>query len=688
VTASETPSRLAPILRPSGFALWWWSTVGAATAILATAFGRGAFADAVAAGVPFWVLFAFVMLGELRPIVHSSRQDPHGVILATAFVFATLLHWGLGLALLTLVPATVAGELARRKPWYRLLFNVSQYTLSYSAAWAVLRLLGWEASVTAPATITPAGLLPFVAGAATYHLVNIVVVGTALGLLNPRQTVRGGILEDFIYHAWTTGAVLALAPLVVVVLEVHWGLLPLLLLPLALLWRTAALSLEGERRALHDVLTGLGNRTKLHHQLDEHVERGDPVAVCLLDLDRFKEVNDTLGHGTGDQLLRLVADRLRAGVRPSDTVGRLGGDEFVLLLEVATLEEATAIVDRLTAQLRRPYEVAGVRLEVGASAGVALFPDHGDDLETLLRRADAAMYAAKEASSSTVVFTHDLEQTSPSRLELLADLRRGIGNGEVVVHYQPQVCLVTGEAVRLEALVRWRHPERGLLQPAAFLPAIERTNVMRALTDEVLEQVLRQLAAWGDDAPPVAVNVSLHDLADGHFADRILEGLRRHDLAPGRLSLELTEQAISGDGARIPSALRVLRDAGVELSLDDFGVGSASLTRLRTLPVVEVKIDRSFVHGFETRQEDRAIVAAIVDLARGLGLRCVAEGVETAATLAALADLGCDVVQGYHLARPMPAAQVLAWCRERREARSATLAVAPADAAGAGVGDG
>jgi diguanylate cyclase (GGDEF)-like protein len=656
---------LRPILRPSWFALWWWLVVLAAATLVTTAFARGAFQEAVAAGTPFWVLLTFVVLGELRPVVHSGRTDPHGVILATAFVFAALLYWGLELALLAVLVATVVGELARRKPLYALVFNVSQYTLSYAAAWIVLGLLGWEASVAGPAQMTPTGLLPFLFGAVTYHLVNITIVGTALGLSSP-QSVLEAILDDFGYYAWTTGAVLALSPLVVVVLDQHWGLLPLLLLPLNLLHQTAAMSVERERRSLHDDLTGLGNRALLLTQLQQHVAVGRPVAVCLLDLDRFKEVNDTLGHGVGDEVLRLVAERLRAGVRPDDTVARLGGDEFVLLLEVDTVEEALAVVDRVVAQLQRPYEVGGARLEVDASSGVAMLPDHGTDLEVLLRRADAAMYAAKEAASPTVVFTDDLEHATPSRLELIADLRRGIHQGELVVHYQPQVRIADGHPIRLEALVRWDHPEQGLLPPGRFLPLVERTAVMRTLTAEVLEQVFTQLAEWGELglSLPVAVNISLHDLADGRLTEQVVEGLHRHRIDPSRLSIEITEQALVGDPNRIHATLEALRRAGIELSLDDFGIGHASLTRLKRLPVSEVKIDRSFVQSFEGRSEDRAIVAAVVELAQGLGLRCVAEGVETAQTLAALADLGCDAAQGFHVARPMPAAEAVAWMRD------------------------
>jgi diguanylate cyclase (GGDEF)-like protein len=383
--------------------------------------------------------------------------------------------------------------------------------------------------------------------------------------------------------------VIALSPLVVVVLESHWGLLPLLLLPLNLLWQTAAMSLEREQRSFLDDLTGIGNRALLLERLEEHVVSGQPVAVCLLDLDRFKEVNDTLGHGVGDEVLRLVARRLEAGVRDQDTVARLGGDEFVLLLDVATVGEALEIVDRVVAQLQQPYEVGDARLEVDASSGVAVSPDHGSELEVLLRRADAAMYAAKEASSPTVVFTEELEQQLPSRLELLADLRRGIGDGELEVHYQPQVRLEDDVCSRLEALVRWRHPEEGLLLPGRFLPLIERTAVMRALTADVLEEVLAQLSRWAEVGIdlPVAVNISLHDLADGRFAEQVVDGLERYELDPTRLSLEITEQALVGDPTRVLATLGQLRAAGIELSLDDFGTGHASLTRLRHLPVSE-----------------------------------------------------------------------------------------------------
>jgi diguanylate cyclase (GGDEF)-like protein len=657
---------LRPVLRPTPFARWWWLTCLSAGAVVVLVLDREVPGEAVAAGTGFWVLLGFMLLGELRPVVASGRTDPNGVILATAFHFAVLLHWGLRLALIGVVVSALFGDLFRRKGLLAALFNAAQYVVSYAAAAGALHLAGWEVTSRTSAPLDPGVMVPVVLAAVAYHLVNIAIVGTAVGLSEGRSTV-GAIFEDFVYYASTTGAVIALSPLVVVVLQHHWGLLPLLLLPLHLLYQTAAMSLEREVRSFRDDLTGLGNRALLLERLAQHVGSGRPVAVCLLDLDRFKEVNDTLGHGVGDEVLRLVARRLEAGVREIDTAARLGGDEFVLLLEVPTVAEALEIVDRVVGHLQQPYEIGDARLEVDASSGVALSPDHGTDLEVLLRRADAAMYAAKDASAPTVVFTDSLEHVAPSRLQLLTDLRRGIGDGELEVHYQPQVRIADDAPSRLEALVRWRHPDDGLLLPDRFLPSIERTAVMRALTADVLEKVLDQLARWTGSGIelPVAVNVSLHDLADRAFVEQVEDGLDRYGLDPARLSLEITEQMLVGDPTRVLATLTELRARGIELALDDFGTGHASLTRLRRLPVNEVKIDRSFVEGFEGRTEGRVIVTSLVQLVQGLGLRCVAEGVETERTLAALAELGCDLVQGFYVARPMPAAHVERWVRDR-----------------------
>ncbi|MFA9430445.1 putative bifunctional diguanylate cyclase/phosphodiesterase [Egicoccus sp. AB-alg2] len=682
-------AHVAPVLCATPFAALWWISVVAALAVVVTLVGVPRWSSFAAAGTGFWVLVGFVLLGELRPVVASGRVDPDGVTLSTAFLFAVLLCWGPQLALASVVVATVVGEVARRKRFFAATFNGAQYVLAYGAAWGVLRLFGWEASAEAPAALAPAGLLAVVAAAAAYHLVNLLVVGAAIGMIE-RRPLRATILENVAYYTMTTGAVLALAPLVVVVLHADWAFLPLLLLPLYLLWKTAEMSLEREQRALHDGLTGLGNRVLLADRVERHLAERRPGALCLLDLDRFKEVNDTLGHAVGDELLTLVADRLRSSMRAEDVAARIGGDEFVLLLDVEDEVEALDAVHRLGRLLLRPYEVGGARLEVEVSIGIAMLPEHGDRLEVLQRRADAAMYAAKSAGDLVVVFREELDPSAPSRLSLLAELRRATQRDELEVHYQPKVAVTDGRPVGLEALVRWRHPERGLLPPGDFLPLAERTAVMRSVTTAVLDQVLGQIAAWHDEglAVPVAVNTSLHDLSDAGFAARVRAGLEHHGVDPALLTLEITEEALVGDPSRALATLTACVEAGIELSLDDFGTGHASLTRLKRLPVTEVKVDRSFVQYLDRpgHDPDVAIVRSVVELARGLGLRSVAEGVETADTLAVLADVGCDVAQGFLLARPMPAAAAGAWLRARASGATVALdeAVAPVDVAGRG----
>ncbi|GGI06190.1 putative bifunctional diguanylate cyclase/phosphodiesterase [Egicoccus halophilus] len=659
-------AHLAPVLRPDGFAVWWWLSVLAAAAVLALLLGPDLPAAIVAAGPGFWLLFGFVVLGELRPVVASGRVDPEGVTLSTAFLFAVLLRWGPELALFSVVAAAAVGETARRKRLFAASFNGAQYVLSYGAAWAVLHAAGWQASPQAPATLPPGALWLVLLAAGVYHLINLGVVGTAIGLVE-RRPVRAAVFENVAYFTMTTGAVLALSPLVVVVLAVDWAFLPLLLLPLFLLWKTAAMSLEREERSLHDGLTGLANRTLLADRVHAHLAAGRPGALCLLDLDRFKEVNDTLGHAVGDDLLVRVAERLRDAIGDQGIAARIGGDEFVLLLESADEAEALATLSCLGRTLLQPYELGGARLEVEVSIGLAMLGTHGGDLEVLQRHADAAMYAAKEAGDLVAVFRPGLQQSVPSRLSLLAELRGATQRGELEVHYQPQVAVVGGAPRGMEALVRWRHPQRGLLPPAEFLPLAERTAVMRSVTSAVLEQVLGQLAVWQQAglAVPVAVNVSLHDLADPAFAGRVRDGLRDHGVPPDLLTLEITEEALVGDPGRALATLDACRATGVELSLDDFGTGHSSLLRLKRLPVSEVKIDRSFVRSLDEAPDgpDAAIVRSVVELTRGLGLRCVAEGVETRRALAVLRRIGCDVAQGFLVARPLPSGEATEWLR-------------------------
>lgn len=677
VTRREAEPHLPVVLRRNAFSAYWWAVVGLATAGIVVV-ARGTSLGALAGiGDAALILIGFVVVGELRPIIASHRTDPDGVNLATAFHFAILLRWGIAPALVAIVLATAVGELTRRKPFHKLGFNLAQYCLSYLAAWGALRLGGWEATPLVPAELRPRDLVLVAVAALVYHAVNLVLVGTALAFAAGTPW-WATVVDNVGWYTRTTMAVLAIGPLIVVVTDVHAGFLALLVLPLWLVYATAQLSLEREQRAWTDPLTGLANREQLEHlvhqRLDD-VQRGlRRVALCVVDLDRFKEVNDTLGHATGDALLRALAARLATAVRATDAVVRLGGDEFVLLLEVEDREVAVEVVERLAAHVHEPYDLAGVRLEVEMSVGVAMLGEDGTDLETLLRRADVAMYDAKGTGEVISTYRVELERRTPLSGELVADLRRGMASGELELYYQPQVALPGGAVVGVEALVRWRHPEQGVLAPGAFLPIIERTSTMRLLTSAVLDLAFAQCARWRQIgiSVPVSVNVSMYDLADTSFAERVSAGLVRHRLEAADIRIEITEQALVGDSAVVLSTLGQLHAAGIELCLDDFGTGHASLTRLARLPISEVKVDRQFVVDLE--QDAPAVVAivrSVLELARAIGARSVAEGVETEAQWSALEALGCDVVQGYLTGRPMAEEDVTWWLVERLAPASA-----------------
>ncbi|WP_083869664.1 putative bifunctional diguanylate cyclase/phosphodiesterase [Modestobacter italicus] len=427
-------------------------------------------------------------------------------------------------------------------------------------------------------------------------------------------------------------------------------------------------------QATHDALTGLPNRAAVLARGEELLT--DPatpcrLAVLLMDLDRFKEVNDTLGHSYGDRLLAQVGPRLRPLVREVDMVARLGGDEFAVLLPDVTVAEARAAAERLHAALGTPFLVDGLSLDVDVSIGVAVCGEGGADVGTLLRQADIAMYAAKESHDGVAVYDPLSDGNDRSRLVLLSELRRGLADGELVVHYQPKVALGSGQVVGVEALVRWQHPVRGLLAPVDFLPAVERTALIEPVTDAVLDLALAQVRAWwaAGFRVPVAVNLSARSLARPDLLGRVLQRLQAHGVPADLLRLEITESALLAEPTRAREVLRSLHAAGVRLSIDDFGTGYSSMGHLKHLPVDELKVDRSYVAEMVTSAEDAALVRSVVDLGHELGMTVVAEGVEDAATAAALADLRCDVGQGWLFGRPGPAVDVTAVLRAGAAAR-------------------
>jgi diguanylate cyclase (GGDEF)-like protein len=436
------------------------------------------------------------------------------------------------------------------------------------------------------------------------------------------------------------------------------------------------------RQATTDDLTGLPNRRAFYAQVPGRLGPPDVgrQALLLLDLDRFKEVNDSLGHLAGDQLLVQVGARLGEQLRDGDLLARLGGDEFALLLQDVDHRDAAAAAGRLRAALADPFTVAGITVHTDASIGIALCPGHGQELSVLLRRADIAMYKAKAARDGHRVYTGTDDVHGDGRLRTIQELRTALATDQLVLHYQPKITLATGAVHGVEALVRWDHPTRGLLYPDAFLDLVEDAGLMRTLTHVVLEQALDQAVAWQAAGRPltVAVNLSASSLVDAALPDQIAEQLASRDLPPGALQLEITEEFLMSDRDRARAILALLRERGVQIAVDDFGTGYSSLAYLRDLPIDELKLDRSFVFPMADDARAAALVASTIDLAHSLGLRMVAEGVEDHVAYAELARNGCDEAQGYHMSRPLPAAALEVWLDDRRVTSQRTPA-RPAD---------
>ena len=422
---------------------------------------------------------------------------------------------------------------------------------------------------------------------------------------------------------------------------------------------------ETRRQALTDDLTAMPNRRHFLRHLRAGIiasrTSDTSMALLLCDLDHFKELNDTLGHDAGDQLLRQVGERLRMVLRASDTAARLGGDEFgILLCDACDTERAELVADKILEAIREPFPIKGLNLRVTASIGIALFPAHARDDEQLMQRADIAMYEAKTAQTGRVCYARERDKHSLERLTLAGELSRALENGEIEAHYQPKADATTRRIVGVEALVRWRHPTRGLIPPVEFVTVAEHAGLGRALTQRMLRLALTQLKAWREAGLElhVAVNTTVADLQDTGFPEEVAALLLEHALPPEALVLEVTENMVLADPVRIGDVLARLGELGLGLSLDDFGTGYSSLTHLKALPVGEVKIDRSFVAKMTSDPVDAAIVQATIQLAHSIGSRVVAEGIEDELTWSSLVANQCELVQGYALSKPLPAAEL------------------------------
>ncbi|SCL58983.1 bifunctional diguanylate cyclase/phosphodiesterase [Micromonospora chersina] len=846
----------------------------------------------------FWTMAALAVACDARPFVPPGRRQTSAVFPSTCFTFAILLGWGLGPAVaVQAVAVAVSGWRLGYAGW-RTAFNGAQYACALAAAYAVTRLGSGE--------LFDGGRLHWtdvaaVGGAtAAWFVVNYGLVSSAIRLRFGDRwwpAVRLGLA----YELLSTGSLLLLAPVLVAAARASAALIPLVLVPLFAVYRMARLSAEREQLADLDPLTGLPNRkallTEVAEQVHLHAERaarGEPdahLALLLLDLDRFKHVNDALGHAVGDRLLVEVSARLIEVVGEEDLVARLGGDEFAIVVPRLTgTDEARERADRVVAALAEPVPLDGLPLDVGGSIGVALFPEHGEDFATLMRHADVAMYDAKHRNDTVAVYAPESDHNSAERLSLLADLRRvlesgprapaeeptgvrggdgatlapapglpdpsgrparadalprngmrgarrgdgpadgsgaarsrrtlersgrwglrrrervevrhddelinrivtgadpirrrgarpaaapgdgdrltpaaapgdgdrlapasdagaagveqaeaphgrpaavlggpgetvpagrrehggpdspdaggpadatvdaipapartadrrGTGGarrgdglddpagdpGEITMYYQPQIAIATGEVVGVEALLRWRHPRRGMVDPGELIQVAEQSAVMRLLTRRVVDDVVEQVAKWSAAGLTLraALNVSVRDLHTGEIADQIADRLTRYGVPPDRLQVEITEGALMADPRRVLASITQLHRIGVGIALDDFGTGYSSLQHLRRLPLSEVKVDRSFVLGMADDPDDAAIVRSMIELAGALGLRVVAEGVEDERTWRLLHAAGCDVAQGWFHARPMPAEELVTWLSRYRPVHPAVAA--------------
>ena len=616
------------------------------------------------------VLMVLIVIGEAKPIrLSRGGEDYDEVTISSTFCLAAAMIGPLWLLVAAQLLASAVDDLRRRKELKRTVFNIAQLSLTTMATRAAFCLLTGRHYVADDA---PMGVRDIGAGliaGLVFFVVNNGLTGAVVAIALDRP-ILPHLREDVRIQLSTSGVLLSFAPVVVIAAEFSLALVPLMLMPIIAVHRSADLAIQREHQALHDSLTELPNRQFLQavatRTLEEGERNGTQTAVLLIDLDHFKEINDTLGHYVGDQLLCAVGARLRDAVRDGDCVARLGGDEFAVLAgNLEGVPDAQLLAERLVDALAESFSLDGVRLDVQASIGIALSPEHGLDPAMLLQRADVALYAAKEHRGCFAFYAPESDLHSVEKLALLGELREGISAGQLVVHYQPKCDAATGLLVGLEALVRWQHPVRGLVYPDTFIPIAENTGLIGALTLEVLEQALRTARDLRDEGSPlgVAVNLSVRVLTDLELPSKVAGLLGRWGVPPEALTLEVTETSIMVDPVRTIAVLGLLRDLGVSLSIDDFGTGYSSLAYLRRLEANELKIDKSFVFTMTSNSDDAVIVRSTIELGHNLGLRLVAEGVEDAETWSMLQALGCDVIQGFHLARPMPEEALQDWVR-------------------------
>ncbi|MDP9226785.1 MAG: EAL domain-containing protein, partial [Actinomycetota bacterium] len=616
------------------------------------------------------LLALFTVLSELTPLQIRHGEEKTHVILSITFSFALLLSLGPLAAIFAQGLATAVDDTRRRKPIWKIGFNVSQHILWISAASGILRLFPHTFNLSVPVHVTVQGLGVIALAGLAYFAVNYVSIASAValseGIKLRTHFKRSG--KDLLFQGSIDTLLIALSPIVAVATSNSLLLLPLIALPLAAVHKAAKVSLENaglvetlkvkaeenQYQATHDSLTRLPNRTLFHDRLQQAIlavaRTGEAVAVMLMDLDRFKEINDALGHQTGDLVLQEMSLRLSGVVREGDTIARLGGDEFALV--VTALEDVDAVqivANRILRAFDEPFMINGMALHIGASLGIAIHPEQGHSPDVLIQRADVAMYVAKTNRTGYEYYSPDSDHHSPARLALVDELRSAIDDRKLTLHYQPKVDFGTGRVVGVEALARWNHPHRGSISPVEFIELAEQSGLINALTLHVLDCALEQMSVWlsKDIDLAISVNLSLQSLLDLHLPTMVEEMLKKWNVPPAHLILEITESCMMSDPTRTMVILTKLNEMGVRLSIDDFGTGYSSLSYLKRLPVTELKIDKSFVMEMLADASNAVIVRSTIDLGKNLGLTVVAEGVASDAIYDRLIELGCTIAQGY-----------------------------------------
>ncbi len=612
------------------------------------------------------VIFSTLVIAlEVRPL--PSLTEDSFFTFSWTFAFTLLLVAPIEVALSVCAAATVLADLSTRRPVVRVLFNAAQFVVSLSLAWGVAHAVVELHQVRDGGPVT----LRWLAGVLVLLIIGIGLNSVQLGVvvaLHQRLPVGTMALRFLSDSLSTDGLLFGLAPVFVIVGVYGTLLIPVLLLTVWIVLQSASIAMRNREDATHDQLTGLPNRRMFNNLADLALEgarqSGSGLAVIHIDLDGFKGINDRLGHHFGDQVLKEIAVRLRASKRSVDQVARLGGDEFaVLLSDINDPEEAKKSARRMLELIELQLDVEQIPLAVSASFGIAMYPRNGEDLHTLLHCSDLAMYQAKRAGTGVEVYTGDSSQRKgPGRLAIISELAVAIKrNDQLFLHYQPIMQTSTGKILRVEALLRWKHPEYGIVSPDDFMPQTEQTDLMGPLTDKIVDMAFKACAEWHEAGINigVSVNASARNLHDLRFPERIAHLMDQHGVRPDWVEIEITENTIMEDVVRSSSVLGHLRQLGLSIAIDDFGTGFSSLVALRDLTIDRVKIDRSFVTNLAASKADLTIVRSVVELAANLGVQSVAEGVETVEVLNKIEHLGCDEYQGFLASSPRPINELL-----------------------------